>query len=164
MLEAEKAQLETSLAVEVLRVRERELQFYSDSFSTIGTQAALLAALSVAILTASSDALKEPDQGWISYEAALAWGVTRGVGVGDGGIGAWSVWTWIEQSLQLAELVACVACLTTQLVLIQRCALIEIGGLSLALRGPDGSAQKAMQTSHPSTRYWWRSRRARSAP
>ena len=55
-----------------------------------------------------------------------------------------AVWTWLEQLLQLGEIITCIACLTTQLVLIQRCALIEIGGLSLALRGPDGSAQKAL--------------------
>ena len=50
----------------------------------------------------------------------------------------------IVQLLTVLEVTTCTACLTTQLILVQRCALIEIGGLSLALRGPDGSAQKAL--------------------
>lgn len=144
MLEAEKAQLESNLAVEVLRVRDRELTFYSECFSTIGTQAALIASISFAILTSMSWDLKDPDGGWLHYNTSLAWGVRRDVDPSELGIGSWSVWTWIEQLLTLAEVCFCVGCLTTQLVLIQRCALVEIGGLSLALRGPDGSAQKAL--------------------
>ena len=147
MLEAEKKQLEATLAVDVLRVRDRELQFYSDATATIGTQAALLAALSSAVLTALPGEMKTPREGWISYSTAQAWGMPReydSVDESNTGIGTWSVWTWLEQLLQLGEIITCVACLTTQLVLIQRCALIEIGGLSLALRGPDGSAQKAL--------------------
>jgi hypothetical protein len=144
MLHAEKAQLESNLAVEVLRVRDRELQFYSDSIATIGTQAALLAALSISVLTSMDNELKAPPGGYLSEATANDWGIRRGVAAGDTGIGSWTTWTWLEQIAHVLELLAVVACLTTQLGLIQRCALVEIGGLKLALRGPDGSAQKAL--------------------
>ena len=144
MLEAEKAHLESSLAVEVLRVRDRELTFYSECFSTIGTQSALIASIAFAILAGMSWDLKDPDGGWLHYNTSIAWGVRRDVDESELGIGSWTMWTWLEQIATLVEVSFCVACLTTQIVLIQKCALVEIGGLSLALRGPDGSAQKAL--------------------
>ena len=110
MLFAEKAQLETNLAVEVLRVRDRELQFYSDAFSTIGTQAALVATLSVGLLALQTETLRDPIGGWLSAEMAAAWGVVRDVGPDDTGPGGWTVWTWLEQGVQFMEL-ACYVCL-----------------------------------------------------
>ena len=52
--------LESELAVEVLHVRNKELQFYSECFSTIGTQAALVGSAALAVLLSMSSELKDP--------------------------------------------------------------------------------------------------------
>ena len=43
MLYADKQHLKTEVAVDLLRVREKEMNFYSSNLSTVGTQSALLA-------------------------------------------------------------------------------------------------------------------------
>ena len=48
MLYADKAALETSLKVQLLEIREKELNFYTNNCQNIGTQAAMLAGFAFA--------------------------------------------------------------------------------------------------------------------
>ena len=49
MIYADKENLKTSVAVEVLRVREKEMKFYTRNLSMVGTHAALLAGFAFTI-------------------------------------------------------------------------------------------------------------------
>ena len=50
MLYADKQHLKTEVAVDLLRVREKEMNFYATNLSMVGTQSALLAGFAFAIL------------------------------------------------------------------------------------------------------------------
>ena len=117
-----------------------QLQFYSDSFTSIATQATLLAGLSFSMLVSYEFAV--PDGGWLPAEYARMLDLPHDPE--DRGPRVWTWPTWLRVLLVVLCVLSTVACVLTQLLLVQNAILVEVNGLGLALRGPDGSAQRAL--------------------
>ena len=154
MLYADKQHLKTEVAVDLLRVREKEMNFYSSNLSTVGTQSALLAGFAFAILAQKEFTLGHggfwprawreslglrplsewdaANYGWTSEELEL-------------GVLGWHWDTAIQQVFQLFHLILTTIGMTIQLWTLYTCVLTNILGLSLALRGPEGSVDRAVR-------------------
>ena len=109
MLHADKENLKTAVAQDLLRVREKEMKFYSRNLSMVGTHAALLAGFAFTIL--SQYEFKTPVEGFLSYESerALAlWPEDEAQAPDDAllrtGMAKWKWNTWLQQIFQLAHL------------------------------------------------------------
>lgn len=108
MLLADKRALETSLKVNLLSIREKELNFYTNNCLTIGTISALLAGFAYAALQKS-----------------------------------------VEKKffyVHLMYLIFSVASLGFQLLAVVSTTLLAMLGPGLALRGPDGSMHRAVDS------------------
>jgi hypothetical protein len=76
MIYADKENLKTQVAKDLLLVRERELDFYARNLSMVGTHAALLAGFAFTIL--SQHQFMYPEQGFLSYETEVSLGMWPG--------------------------------------------------------------------------------------
>ena len=104
MLAAEKAQLRTSLAVESLQLRDKELNYYLNTMSSVSTQATLLAGFAFAQLTGYE--YDEPDDGYFTLTQLEALGIGHvGEDASARGVAGWSWLTWTKQLLQLCFIV-----------------------------------------------------------
>tara|TARA_B110001452_G_scaffold243039_1_gene226176 strand:- start:153 stop:2615 length:2463 start_codon:yes stop_codon:yes gene_type:complete len=134
------------------RVREKEMNFYSNNLSMVGTQSALLAGFAFAIL--SQKDFTFPPGGFFPAD----WRSTLGMRtitfpneydwteeqVIDGVRG----WTWdvaFTQICQFFHLLLTTIGMSIQLWTLYTCVLTNILGLSLALRGPEGSVDRAVR-------------------
>lgn len=144
MLAAEKAQLRTSLAVEQLMLRDKELHYYLNTMSSVSTQATLLAGFAFAQLTGYE--YDDPDEGFFTTEQLDAMGIGHTIeDASQRGVAGWSWLTWTKQILQLCFIVSTAACMFLQLWAVQACTVSTVMGQGLALRGPDGSMDKAVR-------------------
>ena len=144
MLAAEKAQLRTSLALEQLMLRDKELNYYLNTMSSVSTQATLLAGFAFAQLTGYE--YDEPDEGYFTLAQLEALGIGHvSQDASARGIEGWSWLTWVEQLLQLCFIISTAACMFLQLWAVQACTVSTVMGQGLALRGPDGSMDKAVR-------------------
>ena len=154
MLYADKQHLKTEVAVDLLRVREKELNFYSSNLATVGTQSALLAGFAFAILAQKEFTLgsggfwprvwreklglrlmsrNDADNfGWTEEEL-------------EQGVLGWHWDTVLQQVFQFFHLILTTIGMTIQLWTLYSCVLTNILGLSLALRGPEGSVDRAVR-------------------
>ena len=154
MLYADKQHLKTEVAVDLLRVREKEMNFYSSNLSTVGTQSALLAGFAFAILAQKQFTLGAG--GFWPKEWREALGL-RPLSENDAANFGWSTeeldrgvfgWHWdtaLQQVCQLFHLILTTIGMTIQLWTLYTCVLTNILGLSLALRGPEGSVDRAVR-------------------
>lgn len=150
MLAAEKAQLRTSLAVEQLTLREKELNFYINSMSSVSTQATLLAGFAFSQLTGYS--YIEPTEGYFTKEQLETLGVHDNDADGTlKGVVGWSWLTWVSQILQLLFIISTACCMFLQLWVVQVVTVTSVKGQGLALRGPDGSV--AYTTKHMASQH-----------
>ena len=76
MIYADKENLRTQVAKDLLLVRERELDFYARNLSMVGTHAALLAGFAFTIL--SQHQFMNPTAGFLSFETEVALGMWPG--------------------------------------------------------------------------------------
>ena len=154
MLYADKQHLKTEVAVDLLRVREKEMNFYSSNLSTVGTQSALLAGFAFAILAQKQFTLGAG--GFWPKEWREALGL-RPISENDAANFGWTTeeldrgvygWHWdtaLQQVCQLFHLILTTIGMTIQLWTLYTCVLTNILGLSLALRGPEGSVDRAVR-------------------
>ncbi|KAL1519959.1 hypothetical protein AB1Y20_023445 [Prymnesium parvum] len=158
MLYADKENLKTRVAQELLSVREKEMTFYAKNLSMVGTHAALLAGFAFTIL--SQYKFKSPDGGVISRSTREFLGMTVSCestrfydeSSGDGygtcnqlGIAGWAWDTWFIQIFQGLHLALTTLGMTVQLWTVYTCVFTNILGLHLALRGPEGSVDRAVR-------------------
>jgi len=123
MLYADKQALETDLKVSLLAIRERELNLYSDNFRNIGTQAALLAGFAYSGCTITTDFVESGYQGTD--------GATHQINKQDFEGAFYIFITTAAMSLNVCALFSSVTCC--------------MFGPGLALRGPDGSMDQAVE-------------------
>ena len=135
MLAAEKAQLQGNLAQDIIRIRERELQFYAESLNSIATVGALLAGISFSMFFD----MWNWDMFGENYTPPLAhiMDISRA-------LQSWNAAVWIQQFLFLLQCWCTLATITTNLMLVQNCIVTNIAGTGLALRGPDGSVNRSL--------------------
>jgi hypothetical protein len=151
MLYADKKHLETETARDVLRVREKEMRYYARNLSMLATQSALLAGFAFTIL--SQYTFKFPYQGVLSCarRADLMMSLDercdplRGGNPELPGMSGWTWDTWLHQFGQLLNLTCTTYAMALQLWTLTRCVLTNILGLGLALRGPEGSMDRAVR-------------------
>jgi hypothetical protein len=154
MLYADKQHLKTEVAVDLLRVREKEMNFYSSNLSTVGTQSALLAGFAFAILAQKEFTLGAGGFWPRAWRDKLG---LRPLSAEDAGNLGWTAeeleqgvlgWHWdtaIQQVFQFFHLTLTSIGMTIQLWTLYTCVLTNILGLSLALRGPEGSVDRAVR-------------------
>ncbi len=142
ILAAEKENLRTDLAQAFNRVREQELRFYSGTMSVIGTEAALLVTLSFSLVASWEPLL--PKAGYLPRNISLEWGLNDEEYEHEHGIAGWDWVDWYTQLLQLAYLVMSMYTTIKLLSIVQMCVFAEFRAVGLALRGPDGSLQRAV--------------------
>jgi len=108
MLHADKRALEQNLKVNLLRIREKELHFYTENCVAIGTQASLLAGFAYA--------------GLIQVDIP----------------------EHVNETLKTAYLCVTTTAMGLELIAVLNSTLCSMLGPGLALRGPDGSMNKAV--------------------
>ena len=154
---ADKENLKTRLAKDLLFVREKEMKFYVRNLSMVGTHAALLAGFAFTIL--SQYEFKEPIEGYLPYEVEEWLGMWSNnkatfeypshtaaeVRSFKSGIGSWTWNTWLQQIFQVLHLVFTSLGMTLTLWTLYTCVITNILGVHLALRGPEGSVDKAVR-------------------
>ena len=151
MIAADKDNLVTTLAQELLQVREKEMRFYMRNLKMVGTHAALLAGFAFTIL--SQYDFKVPDQGFLRYEWEYELGMwpENSTYISEAekralvGFPEWPWHVWVQQLSQLAHLLFTTAGMVLQLWTVYTCVVTNILGLHLALRGPEGSVDRAVR-------------------
>ena len=146
------------LAKDLLLVRERELRFYARNLSMVGTHAALLAGFAFTIL--SQYTFKSPSQGYLPFSVELdlrMWdrnqteflqfpGLTlEQITDLRPGMAGWSWTTWLQQVFQILHLLFTSLGMTLTLWTLYTCVITNILGVHLALRGPEGSVDRAVR-------------------
>ena len=143
MLAAEKANLLTTTAVDTLHIREKEMTHYINTLATVSTQATLLAGFAFAQLTGYD--YIEPEDGFLSFETLNSMGIGHAaITPEDRGIGYWTWYTWFMQLVQLVFICSTGACMFFQLWTVQKCTGTSVMGQGLALRGREGSVDRAI--------------------
>ena len=145
MILAEKENLKAETAVEVLRLREHEMSYYSQSISLMATQATLLAGFTFAMLAATDPVLP-------GYRLLSDYGMEQ-IGLKPSeddtfnprGILEWTWLIWVANVFNLIGVCVTVMGLATQLWTCQACVTVSILAAGLALRGPPGSADKSVR-------------------
>uniref|UniRef100_A0A7S4B853 Uncharacterized protein n=1 Tax=Chrysotila carterae TaxID=13221 RepID=A0A7S4B853_CHRCT len=143
MLYADKEALKTDIAVQILRVREKELGYYVQNLNTVSTQATLLAGFTFTFL--SNLDFVEPEEGYLSADALRKLGLD-GVDETDAGALSWNWSVWLKQLLQVSFICVSYSCLFINLWCTHQCVVNSILGPGLALRGPSGSVHRAVST------------------
>lgn len=72
-------------------------------------------------------------------------GLRGGLDEGQGGFVDWDWGTWLHQLLQMAQVASMASCLGKMLYVLQQCSLCNMLGNNMALRGPPGSVDRAVQ-------------------
>ena len=154
---ADKEDLKTQLAKDLCAVREKEMAFYARNLSMVGTHAALLAGFAFTIL--SQYKFKEPMEGYLDYETEEALGMWKNnraqfmfpqhsesqVRSFKKGFSAWTWNTWFQQIFQILHLLFTSLGMTLTLWTLYTSVITNILGVHLALRGPEGSIDKAVR-------------------
>lgn len=148
MIYADKENLKTQVSKDLLVIREREMDFYARNLSMVGTHAALLAGFAFSILTGHE--FKTPDEGFLSFETEKSLGMwlpnaSRPFGDERTGMGSWTWNTAVQQILQLAHLIFTTLGIMLHLWTVYTTVVTNILGLHLALRGPEGSVDRAVR-------------------
>ncbi len=151
MLFADKENLKTLVAQELLEVRAKEMKFYARNLSMVGTHAALLAGFAFTIL--SQYQFKIADQGFLSYQQQVDLGMWPDPSTRPSleeqavmrGVVSWPWHVWCNQFGQLVHLLCTTLGMTLQLWTVYTCVVTNILGLHLALRGPEGSVDRAVR-------------------
>jgi hypothetical protein len=151
MIYADKENLKTRVAQEILLVREKEMKFYTRNLSMLGTHAALLAGFAFTIL--SQHQFMTPDEGFLSYESEVFLGMwpENSTHVGSHamqmqkGMAAWPWHVWCHQMFQLLHLCFTAMGILLHLWTVYTTVVTNILGLHLALRGPEGSVDRAVR-------------------
>ena len=161
MCAADKENLVTHTAQELLLVREKEMRFYARNLSMVGTHAALLAGFAFTIL--SQYQFKAPIEGYLPYEIERdvfgmhsdehKW-MTDSFGnvipeekieLIRKGMPAWTWHTYLQQIFQVLHLLFTSLGMTLTLWTLYTCVITNILGVHLALRGPEGSVDRAVR-------------------
>ena len=156
MLFADKEHLRADAATAVLRVREREIDFYMQNLSVVSTQATLIAGFAFAFL--SNTVFESPSEGVVSYAWEQALGMCTPA-ISDHcdeqhvGFWRWNWVTWWKQMFQLAQISATTACMFVSLWALHTAVVAQVMGPNLALRGPPGSVDRAVRHM-ASNRHW----------
>lgn len=138
MLYASKRELHSELARNILHIRQRELSYYTTNVNNIGMQSALLAGFAFTILAnhKSRDVLLElyssqPDSAFvvISYEYMVSELDAQEIA---------------QVVLELMYLTSTISAMGSTLYTLYICLITSILGPGLALRGPEGSMDKAV--------------------
>ena len=150
MIFADKENLKTRVAQEILQVREREMDFYTRNLSMLGTHAALLAGFAFTIL--SQHKFIMPPEGYMSFEMeqelnmwpqpTVLTALEREL---QTGIGTWPWSTVLQQIFQLFHLMFTAMGILLHLWTVYTTVVTNILGLHLALRGPEGSVDRAVR-------------------
>jgi hypothetical protein len=127
------------------------MRYYARNLSMLATQSALLAGFAFTIL--SQYTFKFPYQGVLSCarRADLMMSLDercdplRGGNPELPGMSGWTWDTWLHQFGQLLNLTCTTYAMALQLWTLTRCVLTNILGLGLALRGPEGSMDRAVR-------------------
>ena len=151
MIYADKENLKTRVAQEILLVREKEMKFYTRNLSMLGTHAALLAGFAFTIL--SQHHFMTPDEGFLSYESEVLLGMWPDNSTHLGspaiqvqkGMAAWPWHVWCHQIFQLLHLCFTAMGILLHLWTVYTTVVTNILGLHLALRGPEGSVDRAVR-------------------
>lgn len=124
MLYADKLALHSSLAVELLRVRDKELDYYTANMQHIATNSALLVGFAMTILS--------------NYETSdKNWSEVTNFSLDD--------WRDQKNYLELVYILSTTAAIVCQLWTMINGIMATILGQGLALRGPEGSMDKAVK-------------------
>ena len=149
MIHADKQNLRVGLAKDLLTVREREIKFYASNLEMVGTHAALLAGFAFTIL--SQHQFVTPQQGFLSVETEeslnmqpLATAAADELSIRQG-IGSWPWHVTLQQLFQLLHLVFTTMGIMLHLWTVYTTVVTNILGLHLALRGPEGSVDRAVR-------------------
>jgi hypothetical protein len=150
MIYADKENLKTHVAQEILLVREKEMKFYTRNLSMLGTHAALLAGFAFTIL--SQHEFKVPQQGFLAYETERSltmWTdytyIEPHLQNIQGGMGVWPWHIWFQQVFQLFHLCFTAMGILLHLWTVYTTVVTNILGIGLALRGPEGSVDRAVR-------------------
>lgn len=151
MIYADKENLKTAVAKEILAVREKEMKFYTRNLSMVGTHAALLAGFAFTIL--SQHEFRMPPQGFLSYDTEVSLGmhpenqtyIDPIMKQYQLGIGFWPWQVWFQQLFQLLHLCFTAMGILLHLWTVYTTVVTNILGLHLALRGPEGSVDRAVK-------------------
>jgi len=108
----------------------------------VGTQSALLAGFAFTIL--SQTAFKQPAGGFLPHSTRVSLGMYSGSDE-DEGIKGWDWPTWVQQISQALHLMLTTLGMCLQLWTVYACTVTNILGLGLALRGPEGSMDRAVR-------------------
>ena len=151
MIYADKENLKTQVSKDLLVIREREMDFYARNLSMVGTHAALLAGFAFTIL--SQHQFMTPEEGFLAYETEVSLGMwvenstisTDILKATRTGITAWPWNTVIQQLFQLLHLIFTTLGIMLHLWTVYTTVVTNILGLHLALRGPEGSVDRAVR-------------------
>lgn len=140
MLYAQKNNLHASLQVDLLSVRSRELSYYYTNLRLIGASSALLSGFAFGIVAShSSNSMLS----WIQdYTAQAGYSVIQPfVLITRFPLNSMQI---IEVVLEILYMVCTIAAMGLTIFTLYICLLLSIGGPGLALRGPEGSVDKAI--------------------
>ena len=132
MLFASKRELHAGVALSILQVREQELAYYTANISNIGLQASLLAGFAFATLSShdSEDVLTWIDQPMDAPFIIISFNITPA--------------QQIRVLLELLYLTSTISAMGSTLYTLYICLITSILGPGLALRGPEGSVDRAV--------------------
>ena len=122
MLAADKLQLQSHLKQQATALKEKEFQLHHSNLMTVGTQAAVLAALDVTLFI---EFHSPPDEEWSHLLDYSPWLIL------------------IPRVLRFIYFPLIVAALCLNVLVVANTTTLSIAGTSLALRGPDGSMMVA---------------------
>jgi hypothetical protein len=134
MLYASKRELHASLALEILGVREQELGYYTANINNIGLQASLLAGFAFSTLS-SHNSLEVLS--WIEQP------VDQPFVIIDFAVGQTSAQE-AKVLLEILYLISTISAMGSTLYTLYVCLITSILGPGLALRGPEGSVDRAV--------------------
>ena len=165
---ADKENVKAQLAKDFLDVREKELEFYARNLKMVATFSAIIAVFAFDALFQFR--FQTPVEGYLPLtleEAGGMWGINRILFSQEDvcfgrvcwssqhsaeelrafrkGFAAWDWGTWLHQISQALHLVLDALALTLLLWTLYTCVITSILGVNLALRGPDGSVDKAVR-------------------
>mmetsp|Transcript_27802 Transcript_27802/g.43143 ORF Transcript_27802/g.43143 Transcript_27802/m.43143 type:complete len:273 (+) Transcript_27802:282-1100(+) len=122
MLAADKLQLQSALKQQATALKEKEFQLHHSNLMTVGTQAAVLAALDVTMFI---EFQAPPDEAWqhmLSYSPRFI---------------------FLPRILKFVYYILIVKALCSNITVVANTTILSLNSTGLALRGPDGSMMSA---------------------
>lgn len=122
MLAADKLQLQSALKQQATALKEKEFHLHHSNLMTVGTQAAVLAALDVTMFIEFQPA---PDEAWqhmLSYSPYFI---------------------FVPRALKFVYYILIVKALSSNIAVVANTTTLSLNSTGLALRGPDGSMMSA---------------------